>query len=245
MNVGVILAAGRGRRFGSDLPKQFAEVRGKPVLAYALEVFQASPRIDGIMVVTQPEYRGRVMSIARRWGIGKLRWVAEGGESCPISIRNGFYALRESLSDDDIAVLHMGVSPLVSAGDIAAALDVCRERGCCFTMHPVNICMARRGGDGWAEADAPKEDYIELNTPWAFRYGDVYALYRGLEARGQALGPADYTLGLWLASGRRAWYAPGSAAGRLKITTAHDRDLFEGYLMLQARKMKSEGEGRT
>ena len=91
-------------------------------------------------------------------------------------------------------------------------------------------------GADWAGEDAPKEDFIELNTPWAFRYGAVYGLYRSLEARGRALGPSDYTLGLWLADGRRAWYAPGDPRGRLKITTAHDRDLFEGYLLLQRAK---------
>jgi len=233
MNAAVILAAGTGRRFGQELPKQFAEVLGKSVLAYTLEVFQQSPEIDAIEVVCQMEYRDRVRKLSEQWGIDKLRWFAPGGESCPISIRNGIYGLRDHLEDEDRVVLHMGVSPLVSARDIAASLRVCGERGCCFTMHPINICMARRVGDGWTDADAPKEQYIELNTPWAFRFGEVYGLYRELQAEGRRLSDADYTLSLWLASGRRAWYAPGEEAGRLKITTAHDRELFEGLLLLK------------
>ena len=236
MNVAVILAAGRGERYGGSLPKQFVDVLGRPVLAYTLEAFQRCPEVDAIEVVCQPEYEARVRSIARESGVDKLRWIAPGGASCPLSIRNGFYALRDALSDDDIVLLHMGVSPLVTQADIARALRVCGDRGCCFTMHPVNVCLARKGGADWAGEDAPKEAFIELNTPWAFRYGAVYGLYRSLEARGRALGPSDYTLGLWLADGRRAWYAPGDPRGRLKITTAHDRDLFEGYLLLQSSK---------
>ena len=233
MNVAIILAAGQGERFGSTLPKQFVPVLGKPVLAWTLEVFQRSPDIDAVQVVCQPEHRERVLGIARDAGIDRLRWIAPGGSTCPESIRSGVYALRDSLSDGDIVVLHTAVSPLVSPRDIAAAVAVCRARGCCFTMHPVRVCMARGGGAGWAEGDAPKEDFVELNVPWAFRYGALYGLYRRLEARGRALSARDYTLSLWLAEGRRAWYVPGDEPGRLKITTAHDRDLFEGYLRLK------------
>ena len=228
----LILAAGQGRRYGSPLPKQFADVLGKPILAYTLAVFQRSPEIDAIEVVAQPEHFGRVEAIARAHCIAKLRRIAPGGDTCPLSIRSGVYALRNALSDDDILVMHMGVSPLLSGQDISAALAVCRERGCCFTMHPVTICMARRGGDGWADKDAPKEAFVEMNTPWAFRYGDVYELYRQQK---QPLRESDYTLGLWLAAGRRAWYAPGSPPGRLKITTEHDRDMFEAYLLWKQR----------
>lgn len=233
VNVGVILAAGRGERFGGEVPKQFAEVLGRPVLAYTLSVFQRAADIDAIEVVCQPEHARRVADIARREGVGKLRWITPGGDSCPASIRNGFCALRPALADGDSVVLHMGVSPLVSGQDISRALEVCRERGCCFTMHPVYICMAQGGGDGWAGRDAPKERYVELNTPWAFNYGEVYGLYSRLEEEGRPIGENDYTLGLWLAAGKRAWYARGGEAGRLKITTAHDRDMFEAYLLWQ------------
>ena len=236
MNVAAILAAGQGRRFGSELPKQFVEVQGKPLLAYTLQVFQQSPDINAIQVICQPEQRDRVTDIVRNYGIDKTRWITAGGNTCPASIRCGFYALRDALRDEDIVVLHMGVSPLVSFHDIAGSIALCREKGCCFTMHPVRICMAQGGGDGWADRDAPKEKYVELNTPWAFRYGDVYQLYRRLDKTGHALSETDYTLGLWLASGRKAWYRPDDEAGRMKITTTHDRDLFEGYLLLKRKE---------
>lgn len=240
MVVGSLLAAGRGSRFGSARPKQFVEALGKPVLAWTLEQFEASPDIDAIQVVCQKEYEPTVRAIARRYGIDKLRWVVPGGESCPLSIASGVAHLRGILSDDDLYVLHMGVSPLVTQGDIARAVELCREKGCCFTMHPVNICMARRGGDGWADTDAPKECFIELNTPWAFRFGDVSGLYERLDRRGYRLRETDYTLSLWLADGRRAYYARGSDQGRLKITTAHDLAMLEAYLARQNTKARDE-----
>lgn len=233
MNTAIILAGGSGTRFGSDLPKQYTEVLGKPVLAYTLDVFQISPDIDAIAVVCQEEYAFLVKTIADNYKVSKLKHIIPGGKSCPESIRNGIYALNNILDRNDNILLHIGVSPLVSVEDISTALAVCQEKGCCYTMHPVNICMARRSENGWAEEDAPKEDYIELNTPWAFRYGDILDLYMQLETTGHILSETDYTLSLWLASGRKAYYTQGNAPGRLKITTSHDKDLFEGYLILK------------
>ncbi len=240
MNVATILAAGRGKRFGAEVPKQFIAVLGKPVLAWTLETFQRSPDIDAIQIVCQSEEKDHVNEIVRDCQIDKLRWVTAGGDTCPVSIRNAVHALRKALDDDDVFVLHMGVSPLVSLEDIASSISVCKQKGCCFTMHPVRICMARGGGENWADADAPKEKYIELNVPWAFRYGELYDLYRRLGENGYALSETDYTLTLWLADGRRAWYVPGSEPGRMKITTSHDRDLFEGYLLLKQKEAEHE-----
>ena len=153
--------------------------------------------------------------------------------------------MTEFLRGDDIFLLHMGVSPLISHEDISSALKICKEKGCCFTMHPVNICMAYRSGGNWCDKDAPKEKYVELNTPWAFRYAEVLSLYREFFEKGGVLSEGDYTLSLWLASGRRAYYCPGSAPSRMKITTAHDLDLFEGYLTLRGqRSEKNTQPGR-
>ena len=236
MNVATILAAGQGKRFGMDVPKQFIEVLEKPILAYTLETFQNSSEIDAIQIVCQPEYKDRIIAIVRNYRIDKIRWITEGGSTRSESFRNAVLALQQSLADDDIVVAHVGVSPLVSPEDIASSIAMCEEKGCCFTMHPIRICMARSGGDGWADRNAPKEEYIELNAPWSFRYADVFKLYQRLTAEGRVLTDADSTLSFWLAAGRRAWYIRGSEAGRMKITTPHDRDLFEGYLLLRQRR---------
>ncbi len=232
MNVAIILAAGQGRRFGGKVPKQFVDVLGKPILAHTLEVFQSSPDTDAIQVVCRPEYRDRIIEIVCEYRIDKIRWITEGGSTRSESFRRAVFALRQSLADDDIVVAHPGVCPLVSPEDISASIAICGERGCCFTMHPVRACMARDSGVGWACRDATKERLVELNGPWAFRYGDVFNLYRRLVEGGHAFAETDSTLGLWLDDGRKAWYVRGCEAGRMKITTPHDRDLLEGYLSL-------------
>ena len=67
MNVAIILAGGTGTRVGANLPKQFIQVNGKPILAYTLEIFQKNKNIDFIEIVC-PEigwvrWRGYVLNI--------------------------------------------------------------------------------------------------------------------------------------------------------------------------------------
>ena len=55
-NIAIILAAGIGKRVGNSLPEQFIELKGIPVILYALEAFQAQPAIDKIIVVAHAGY---------------------------------------------------------------------------------------------------------------------------------------------------------------------------------------------
>lgn len=236
MNVAMIVAAGSGRRFGGDVPKQFVEVLGRPVIAYVLDVLERSTLIDGIEVVCKPEHMALVSDIARRFGIAKLRWIAAGGATCQDSIRGGIYALREVMRDDDILMMHMAVAPMLTQAAVARSIGLCREKGCSFAAYPINICMGRRTAQAWTDEAVYKEDYIELNAPWTFRYGAVYDLYREADRRGLGRDARDYTVNLWLQTGHRAYTYPGCEEGRLKITTPHDLKLFEALLLAKRRE---------
>lgn len=240
MRVALIAAGGEGTRFGAEVPKQYVEVLGKPLIVYSLENFQNSPEIDAIEVVCKPQYMDLVRGMAERYGITKLKWFAEGGDTFQDSIRNGVYALREHLRDDDIVMMHPGVMPMLSQKAIADGLRVCEEKGCSFAMFPVRFCLARRGSGERTRECVYKEDYIELNAPWTFRYGAVYDLYRDAEKAHKGETVKDYTLNLWIDMGHEAHYYRGDDASALKITTPFDLELFEAYLLVQQRKEQKQ-----
>ena len=238
MNAALILAGGGGTRFGGSIPKQYIEVLGKPVLAYAMENYEKSPLIDAIQVVCKDEYRDKVWQMAKDYGITKLKWVDTSGAECQDSIRCGVYAMRDRLQDDDILLMAMGVSPMIAQESIGEAIRLAEEKGCSFTMFPITIVMAHKVAENWTDRNAYKEDYIELNAPWTFRYGEVYDLYREADRLNKGKSVKDYTLNLWLEMGHKAWYYRGSDIGRMKITTPFDLELFKAYLMVQ--KMQAE-----
>ena len=89
MNLAIIFAGGSGVRMGSDIPKQFLELDGKPVLAHTLELFQNHPLVDGIYLVVNADYQETARELAARYAITKLLAVTEGGASAQESIYNG------------------------------------------------------------------------------------------------------------------------------------------------------------
>ena len=66
MTTAIILAGGTGTRIGASVPKQFIEIQGKPILAYTLEVFESSPSIDAIEIVSHRDWVEEVKGIAAR-----------------------------------------------------------------------------------------------------------------------------------------------------------------------------------
>ena len=138
MVVAVILAAGSGVRMGKEIPKQFLNVNDKPVLLYTLEGFQRHPEIDAIEVVCLAGWEDTLKEYAREYGITKLKWITTGGSTGQESIRNGVYNLEGALGDDDIAIVHDGIRPMVDSSVLSDILRVCRLHGNGVTSTPYN-----------------------------------------------------------------------------------------------------------
>ena len=236
MVVGILLAGGVGNRMGGDVPKQYIEVRGKPIIAYTMEVFQKSKSIDAIEVVCADEWKQHVKTIGDRYGIDKLRWITRGGATCQDSIRNGVFALKESLDDDDIFFLHMSVSPMISEENIENGIKTCREKGNAFAAQPCLFCMCKKTNEEWSDQNAYKEDYVQLNMPWVMRYGAIFKLYKNALEKGQGMDIKDYLPSLMFSEGMKVYFYPDNDENRLKITTKGDLNLFEAYLKLKERK---------
>ena len=109
----IILAGGSGTRMGQDIPKQFIDVLGKPVLVYTLEAFQRYPLIDALEVVCIEGWQKTVREYADRYGINKLKWIVSGGKTVQESIRNGMFDLEGKVFEDDIIIIHDGIRPIV------------------------------------------------------------------------------------------------------------------------------------
>ena len=98
MNIAIVLAGGIGARVGSDVPKLFIEVLGKPILAYTLENFQKDALIDAIEIVCHKGWIDEAKRICENYGISKLRWLTAGGNTFQESTINGISHLRGKIN---------------------------------------------------------------------------------------------------------------------------------------------------
>ena len=235
MNVAMILSGGVGVRMGGGLPKQFIEVLGKPVLAYTLDKFEASPHIDWIEVVCIPAYKERLQQIVARYGFRKVRLVVDSGETYQESVVNGLTALREHCKPEDNVLIHFGVSPFVSEDEIADSLEVCSKYGNAVACTPCYLCLCHKDDEVSSCTSIDRDMTMGLNSPQTFRFAVLCQLYEEGERRGLLERIEPHTTSLMFSLNERLYFSKSSQRN-IKITTREDLELFEGYVLLQNKR---------
>lgn len=129
MIAALILAAGKGIRFGStdstsnELPKQFSEIAGTPLFIHSVRNYVGISEIDRVIVVANPEYVEQTTDALKAHDLLARVTLAVGGETRQVSVRHAVAIAAEAgLTDQDIVILHNGVSPNASSGFIRSCL---------------------------------------------------------------------------------------------------------------------------
>ncbi len=162
------MAAGSGSRFGTDRPKQYFVVAGKPVLRHAAEGL--ATEVD----LMQPVGDAAEISAALS-GLPHLPPVA-GGATRQESVRLGLEALAPY--EPDIVMVHDGCRPYLPAGTIAALLAALATSDGVIPAVPVADTLKRGGSDGRIETTVPRAGLFRAQTPQAFRFSLLLDLHR-------------------------------------------------------------------
>lgn len=163
MNTVIIVAAGSGERFRSQVPKQFLEIHGKPVIVHTIERFSAAPSIDSIVLVLAED---RVEEFEkRRSEFPKLTAVVAGGLSRAASVLNGLNAVSDEC---EIVAVHDGARPMVSIDEIERVVAKATESGAaCLVAAVTDTIKSIRDGEIAATLDRDK--LRRALTPQAFK----------------------------------------------------------------------------
>ena len=74
-NYVILLAGGVGKRMQSEIPKQFLEVEGKPIIVYTIENFQRNEQVEKIVVVCVKEWIDHLQKLIRKYSLTKVAWI--------------------------------------------------------------------------------------------------------------------------------------------------------------------------
>ena len=232
MNVAIILAGGTGSRIGGDIPKQFIEIMGKPIIAYTLQKYQENSNIDAIEIVCHKDWMEYCKGVIELYGLSKVKWITEGGRSFQESTLNGLLYLQDKIASDDIVLIQFAVSPMVSDEIIDDAIRVCLEKGNAIPADEMIMCTCIKDDEISSTQSILRETLVGLNAPWTFRYGEVKESYE-IAIENDLLDDLEpHTTSLYFAIGKRIYFSK-STTSNIKITHKEDLDLFEGYLLLQ------------
>jgi 2-C-methyl-D-erythritol 4-phosphate cytidylyltransferase len=211
----IILSGGSGSRFhGSFIPKQFAEIEGKPILAYCLDTYEALPVIDDVALIINAPYEQLYYDICSSFGYLKVRRFVPGGRTRQESVALGLQAIDPC----EIVVVQDGVRPFTSEKSIVEAIEAARVYGAADVVVPTLDTIVEER-DGFI-VDVP--DRTNLRTgfaPQAFRYELLTRAHE--QARAAGLTSATDDAQLVLATGGQVRCVEGSFEG-FKVTTYVD-----------------------
>jgi 2-C-methyl-D-erythritol 4-phosphate cytidylyltransferase len=216
----VLAAAGRGERLGSDRPKAFARLGGRPLLAESLERLEGSDWIDQIVIAAPPDWEEPSILVAEEIAATKVSSAVTGGASRSESVR---LALEDVPEDAVVVLVHDAARPLLPEAVIERVLAPLSDAwdGVVPAL-PLSDTVKRVDGDRVTETLA-RADLVAVQTPQAF-LADV--LRRAVS--GDVAGATDCS-SLVEASGGRVTWVEGDPK-LLKVTDADDLALVESWL---------------
>lgn len=228
-NIAIIIAGGVGSRMGHDIPKQFIEVEGKPVLMYTLEGFQKHPMVDVIVLVCIDGWQEDVRRWCAQSGITKLRKIVTGGASGQESIRNGVFSLEGECAQDDVVIIHDGIRPLVDAFVLTDVIEKCLRYGNAVTSLPYNEQIFVVDDEISTVKYIPRETLRRVSTPQAYLFGRLDSAYHEAFEKKIGIYGSSYTNTMMVELGERLYFAAGSDKN-VKLTTPDDLEWFRAYL---------------
>jgi 2-C-methyl-D-erythritol 4-phosphate cytidylyltransferase / 2-C-methyl-D-erythritol 2,4-cyclodiphosphate synthase len=170
--VSLVVASGRGERFGGDVPKQYRRLAGQAVLRHCLQRFAAHPRIDAVRAVIHPDDRALYDEAAQ--GLALLE-PAHGGATRQDSVRLGLASLEAD--PPELVLIHDGVRALPDAALIDRVLDGLQAHAAVLPALPVTDTLKRVEAHAVA-GTVERTGLYRAQTPQGFRYRAILDAHR-------------------------------------------------------------------
>jgi 2-C-methyl-D-erythritol 4-phosphate cytidylyltransferase / 2-C-methyl-D-erythritol 2,4-cyclodiphosphate synthase len=225
----LVVAAGRGARFGGDAPKQYAPLAGRPVIRHGLEVLAGHPSIRAVRVVIHPD-DGPAYADAVQ-GLGLLEPVT-GGATRQESVRLGLESLVPLAPE--VVLIHDAARPLLRRALVDRVLEALATAPAALPVLPVTDSLKRLSG-GRIVGTVAREGLVRAQTPQGFRFRAILEAHRR-----HADTPATDDAALAGREGLEVALVAGEE-DNLKITTAGD--LARAEALLRAGLVPRVGQG--
>ena len=205
----LIVAAGRGQRFGGSGPKQYAPLRGEPLLRRTMRAFTSHPKIGKVLVAIHPDDAAIFADAAKGLSVNSVH----GGATRQESVLKGLDALAED--SPDLVLIHDGARPIVSPGTIDSVIESLARADGALPVMPIVDTLKKLDGDH-VSATVPRENTVRAQTPQGFRFPLALAAHR--DHAGRAL---TDDAAVMESAGHRVVIVPGDDAN-IKVTTMDD-----------------------
>ena len=165
----IIPAGGKGKRGGTETPKQYLRFHGKELIVCTLEVFQKNNFVNEIIIAAEPAYFSLLKEIKEKFRLTKISKIVEGGVERQDSVYNALNTINAD--DNDLVAVHDAARPLLPENILTNAIKTAKEKG--------NALVCVKARDTLLKGDKIVKEYVDraemyyVQTPQIFRYEDL------------------------------------------------------------------------
>jgi len=210
----IVLAGGRGTRSGSDLPKQYKELDGEPVIVPSLRLFLEHPQISLVQPVIHPDDQDRYAAVARDLD---LPAPVMGGSTRQDSVLAGLNALERIRPD--FVLVHDSARPFATAALVDRAITAVKASGAAIPALPVTDTVKEVDAHERVSRTIDRTSLRLIQTPQAFSYGALLDAHRRAAQASRHDFTDDAALAEW--AGLSVTVFAGDA-DNIKLTAAED-----------------------
>ena len=218
MTTAVIFAGGTGTRMkNSDIPKQFLEVGGVPIIIKTLQHFSEHPLVDNIIVVCLEGWIDELKIDIKKFKVKKVSGIIPGGSTGFESIRKGLDRANEMLSADDIVLLCDGVRPILTESLITNCINETKYGNAVPVTKAIDSVLYSEDGVCCTK-NIERAKIYNTQAPQGYKIKDIMDAHKIAEEKGmESISSAD----LYLDLGREVHLIPG-IRDNIKVTTIED-----------------------
>lgn len=225
--VAIILSAGRGKRMGSDVPKQYMNIKGNPILYYSIKAFEESD-VHSIIIVTGSSDINYVKTeIVEKYGFNKVKDIVSGGNERYDSVYNGLIAAQKL--EADYIMIHDGARPFVDQDTIINCMENVRTSRACIAGVPVKDTIKVVESNNIIVDNPNRSTLWMAQTPQCFEFNLVYNSYKEMIESKKTEGMTDDAMVVEAFSGVKSVMIE-SSYNNIKVTTPIDIKIGEQLL---------------
>lgn len=210
----------------SDVPKQYMELLGKPLLYYSLKAFEESDAEQVVLVTAEGDEEYCRKELVERFGFAKVVAIVAGGAERYASVWNGLKCLKEQ--ESDYVLIHDGARPLVTAELINRLITETEQYNACVAGMPVKDTIQMTDERGTITLTPKRDSLWTAQTPQSFEFSLAYDAYEQL-MREQEINVTDDAMVVGLYHDIPIQMVRGSYTN-IKVTTPEDLVLAEAFL---------------
>jgi len=172
----VVLSAGVGSRMKSDIPKQYMDLLGKPVIYYSLKAFEENAFSSIVLVCGKDDIEYCQKEIVEKYGLKNVTAIVHGGKERYHSVYEGLKAI----SGADYVFIHDGARPMLNADIIERLKEAVVQEEAAVAGMPVKDTIKIVDDEKYV-ADTPERKYVwQVQTPQCFAYSIIYDAYKSI-----------------------------------------------------------------